>query len=97
MILIIVGGIHYPAGGYEFNTMNDRHAFNVVMKSSVPCWVLPEEVYATMQAGMAELFHRLLDCGDLGRYLVGTHKKNSRYHAACRSRYPPWRRPMITP
>lgn len=77
MILIIVGGIHYPAGGYEFNTMNDRHAFNMVMKSAVPCWVLPEEVYATMQAGMTELFYRLFDCGDLGRYLVERTRKTA--------------------
>ena len=33
MLLVIIGGTNYPVGGYEFNTMNDPAAFNVVMKS----------------------------------------------------------------
>ena len=70
MLLIIIGGINYPYGGYEFNTMNDYHAFNVVMKSKVPCWMIPEEVYSTMQAGMAELAEKVMDCDQIGRYLV---------------------------
>jgi len=70
MLLIIVGGINYPMGGYEFNTMNDIHAYNVVMNSKVPCWVVPEEVYSTMHVGMCEITSTLSECGDLGNYLV---------------------------
>ncbi len=70
MLLVVVGGCNYPKGGYEFNTMNDPFAFNAVMNSPVPIWMLPEEVYATMQAGMAELADKLLPCGEIGRYLV---------------------------
>ncbi len=58
MLLIIIGGTNYPYGGFEFNTMNDYHAFNVVMKSNVSCWVIPEEVYSTIQVGVAELWKR---------------------------------------
>ena len=58
MLLVIIGGTNYPVGGYEFNTMNDPAAFNVVMKSKVPCWIIPEEVYSTMQVGMAELVEK---------------------------------------
>lgn len=70
LLLVVVGGCNYPRGGYEFNTMNDPDAFNVVMNSTVPVWMLPEEVYATMQAGMSELIARVSPCGKIGRYLV---------------------------
>ncbi len=70
MLLVVIGGANYPAGAYEFNTMNDRHAFNVVMQSRVPCWIVPEEVYSTMQVGMCELMDRIAPCGELGKYLT---------------------------
>lgn len=70
MLLVIIGGTNYPVGGYEFNTMNDPAAFNVVMKSKVPCWIIPEEVYSTMQVGMAELVEKVMDRDQIGRYLV---------------------------
>lgn len=70
MLLIIVGGSHYPEGIFEFNTMNDYHAFNVVMNSSVPVWMLPEEVYSTMNVGFVELFQRVYPHGEIGKYLV---------------------------
>lgn len=70
MLLVIVGGCNYPAGGFEFNTMNDRHAFNVVMNHSVPVWMLPEEVYGTMHVGFYELQEKVFPFGRIGAYLV---------------------------
>ena len=70
MLLVIVAGADYPRGAYEFNTMNDPCAFNVVMNSRVPCWVIPEEVYGTMQVGMSELMERVYPYGELGKYLT---------------------------
>lgn len=70
MLLVIVGGCNYPAGGFEFNTMNDFHAFNVVMNHRVPVWMVPEEVYATMQVGFYELYEKVHPYGEIGSYLV---------------------------
>lgn len=67
--IVMVGGTNYPAGGYEFNTMNDPAAFNAVMNSKASVWVLPEEVYATMQTGLMELKEKAACCGELGQYL----------------------------
>jgi len=67
--IVMVGGTKYPVGGFEFNTMNDPAAFNIIMNSSAAVWVLPEEVYATMQAGMMELYTRVSKCGKIGAYL----------------------------
>lgn len=76
MLLIIVGGCNYPKGGYEFNTMNDRRAFQTVMDSPVPVWMLPEEVYATMQAGLSELLDKVWPYGETGKYLVENTLRN---------------------
>lgn len=76
IVLVVVGGINYPYGGYEFNTMNDYHAFNVVMNSDVPVWMVPEEVYSTMHVGLAELMKKVYPYGKIGRYLV-THTLNT--------------------
>lgn len=70
MLLVMVAGAGYPRGAYEFNTMNDPCAFNVVMNSRVPCWVIPEEVYGTMQTGMPELMEKVYPYGELGKYLT---------------------------
>lgn len=70
MLVAAVGGCNYPAGGYEFNTMNDPKAFNVVMNSSVSVWMLPQEVYSTMQAGFYELWEKIYPYGAVGKYLV---------------------------
>lgn len=79
MQLICVGGINYPKGGFEFNTLNDIHAFNAVMNSDVPVWMIPEEVYGTMQVGFYELLEKIYPYGDIGRYLVeNTFRVNER-------------------
>ena len=67
--IILIGGVNYPTGGYEFNTMNDPAAFNAVMNSGAAVWAVPEEVYATMQTGMMELYERVASCGEIGKYL----------------------------
>lgn len=70
MLLVVIGGSEYPVGKYEFNTMNDPCAFNVIMNSSVPVWVTPEEVYGSMHVGLYELKEKVHPCGALGKYLV---------------------------
>lgn len=70
MLLVIVGGTDYPRGGYEFNTMNDMHAFNAVMNSAAPVWLVPEEVYSTMQVSFSEMMEKIYPCGEIGEYLA---------------------------
>ncbi len=66
---IVIGGINYPNGGFEFNTMNDIDAFNYVMKSDLPIRVIPEEVYSTLQVSFFEIWERVAPCGAVGSYL----------------------------
>lgn len=70
MTAIIIGGADYPRGAFEFNTMNDRAAFNYVMNSTLPLWVVPEEVYSTLQVSFEEVAQKVGCCGAVGRYLL---------------------------
>ena len=70
MTMIMIGGVNYPEGGFEFNTMNDPDAFNYVMDSSMPVWLIPEAVYSTLQVGFMEIADRVGSCGPVGRYLT---------------------------
>ena len=69
MQIIMIAGANYPEGGFEFNTMNDPSAFNTIMNSKASVWVIPEEVYSTMQISMTELKMKVAPCGQIGRYL----------------------------
>ena len=64
----IAGGA-YPAGGFEFNVFQDIAAANVLMKSEMPVWQIPGDVYRQMSVSLSELQLRVEPCGAIGRYL----------------------------
>lgn len=68
--VVWIGGGEYPCGGPEYNLSNDIHAANVVMKSKVELWQIPNLVYRNIAVSYAELMERVYDKGPIGRYLV---------------------------
>ena len=69
MTAIWIAGAPYPQGGQEFNISQDVHADNVVMKSSMPLWQIPSNVYKQMAVSLAELQVRVRPHGRIGEYL----------------------------
>ena len=69
MTVIWIGGGPYPKGGFEFNLKMDIAAANVVMRSSVPLWQVPQNVYKQMSVSLAELQANVYPCGKIGEYL----------------------------
>lgn len=69
MTAIWIGGGAYPQGGQEFNLMQDIAAANVVMKSSMPLWQVPSNVYKDFAVSLAELEYKVKPCGKIGEYL----------------------------
>jgi purine nucleosidase len=70
VIVVWIGGGHWPVGGPEFNLSNDIHAANVVFRSKVQLWQIPSTVYKKMAVSYAELAARVYDKGPIGKYLV---------------------------
>lgn len=66
---IWIGGGEWPAGGFEFNLMNDINAANVVFKSDIPLWVVPENAYKLIRVSIAELAVKVKPYGEIGNYL----------------------------
>ena len=71
LTVVWIGGFPYPAGGAEFNLLQDVPAARAVMASRCALWQLPVNVYSSMEVTMAELAARVRPCGALGRYLYG--------------------------
>ena len=69
MTAIWIGGGVYPEGGFEFNLMQDINAANVVMKSKMPLWQVPMNVYKQMSVSLAELERKVRPYGKIGNYL----------------------------
>lgn len=69
MTAIWIGGGEYPVGGLEFNLMQDVAAANVVMKSSMPVWQIPMNVYKQMAVSLSELQLYVKPHGEIGKYL----------------------------
>lgn len=69
MTAIWIGGGDYPAGGNEFNLMQDVHAANVVFKSSMPLWQVPVSTYKQFGVSLAELQYKVKPHGKIGAYL----------------------------
>ena len=69
MTIIWIGGTNYPYGGYEFNTWNDIEAANIVLQSKADVWMIPAEVYSTLQVGFEELYFKVAPYGNIGKYL----------------------------
>ncbi|MBM7570585.1 nucleoside hydrolase [Aquibacillus albus] len=66
---IWIGGGVYPEGDREFNLSNDISAANVILKSAIPLWQVPKNVYRMVKVGIAELEHRIRPHGEIGNYL----------------------------
>ena len=69
LVVVWIGGVPYPAGGPEFNLMQDAAAGRVLMASKAAAWQIPVNVYSTMEVSLAELAARVRPCGKIGRYL----------------------------
>lgn len=67
---IWIGGGRYPQGSPEFNLGNDIKAANVVFASQIQLWQVPKNVYEMMPVSLAELEHRVMPCGKIGKYLL---------------------------
>jgi inosine-uridine nucleoside N-ribohydrolase len=68
--VVWIGGGPWPAGGPEFNLSNDIHAANVVFKSSLDVWQIPQPVYRKVAVSYAELVEKVAPHGAIGAYLV---------------------------
>lgn len=69
LIAIWVGGGPWPNGGNEFNLSNDIHAANVIFRSNIPLWVVPQNVYSRIKVSISELAVKVKPYGDIGNYL----------------------------
>lgn len=69
MTAVWIGGAKWPVGGFEFNLLQDIHAANVVFKSSMQLWQIPDNVYKMMAVSLAELQCRVMPHGEIGQYL----------------------------
>lgn len=83
MTAVWIGGGPYPSGGFEFNLLQDIAAANVVFRSAIPLWQIPENVYKAMEVTLAELQYKVQPCGEIGHYLfqqmVDFNNKNTAY------------------
>lgn len=62
MTAIWIGGGPYPEGGEEFNLYHDVAAANVVMRSSMPLWQVPSNVYKCFAVSRVKPFGKLGAC-----------------------------------
>lgn len=53
----------------EFNSGNDVDGANLVLGSGVDLWLVPYQVYRTMNVSIAELQFKLAQAGDIGDFL----------------------------
>ena len=53
----------------EFNAGNDIEAANIVLKSGIDLWLVPSQVYTTINIGIAEIKRRISPLGNIGKHL----------------------------
>src|SRR5688572_10660825 len=72
LTLVWIGGHGYDstAEAPEFNTGTDLVAAQVVFRSPIPIWQVPEPTYAQCLVSWAELHRDIAPLGPLGSYLV---------------------------
>jgi inosine-uridine nucleoside N-ribohydrolase len=68
--VIWIGGGYWPVGNREYNLSNDIAGANVVARSGIEIWQIPMRVYRHMGVSYAELYERVHDKAEIGRYLV---------------------------
>ncbi len=71
------GGGPYPEGRPEFNVMQDPGAARALLSSSAQVWQIPQDVYASFEVTLAELFSRIRPCGKIGEYLCRQLEENN--------------------
>jgi len=70
MTLVWIGGGPYPQGGWEYNLAADAPAAReVIERSDLPVWQVPQDAYRQMQVSVAELDVRLRRLSPLGAWL----------------------------
>jgi len=80
--VVWIGGGHWPVGNREYNLSNDIESANVVARSCIEIWQIPMAVYRRMAVSCAELYERVHDKGEVGRYLVEQLVEHNRARAA---------------
>jgi inosine-uridine nucleoside N-ribohydrolase len=63
------GAVDRKAPFREFNAGNDIKAANEVLQSWVNLWLVPSDVYSTVNVGISELELNVAPCGKIGRHL----------------------------
>lgn len=66
---IWIGGGIYPKGGPEYNQDSDRIAADVVLRSPIPLWQIPLDVYVLTRFSMIEARQKIASQGNVGRFL----------------------------
>lgn len=70
MTVVWIGGGSYPNGNWEYNLATDvAAAQEVVERSAVPLWQIPQAAYRQMQASVAELGDQLRPISPFGAWL----------------------------
>lgn len=68
--LVWIGGGAYPDGGWEYNLATDVEAARqVIERSAMPLWQVPQDAYRQMQSSVAELRVRMRPISSLGAWL----------------------------
>jgi inosine-uridine nucleoside N-ribohydrolase len=68
--VIWIGGGPYPSGGPEYNLSNDVNAANVIFKSNLELWQVPQPVYRAVAVSYSEMVEKVYPHGEIGRYLL---------------------------
>lgn len=68
-IIVWSGTVNWPNGGFEMNLSQDRKAANVLFRSQVPMWVLPQNTYGNERISRDEFVVKVAGRGALGRFL----------------------------
>lgn len=70
MTLLWIGGGPYPQGGWEYNLATDVEAAReVIERSRVPLWQVPQDAYRQMQFSVAEMSATLRPISPLTQWL----------------------------
>lgn len=68
--LVWIGGGNYPAGGWEYNCLMDLDAaLQVVERSAIPLWQVPQGAYRQMQYPISAMRTRLRAVSPLGKWI----------------------------
>lgn len=68
--LVWIGGGNYPAGGWEYNCLMDlASAQQVVERSDIPLWQVPQGAYRQMQYPISAMRTRLRAVSPFGKWL----------------------------